>query len=113
MLQVRAYVSNGGYGGICIALAHGVQVIPAGTTEDKMEVSNRVAQSELGLNLKANRPSEQQVRDAVRRLLGESSFRAKAVAIQEALYRHDAAREASDLLEQLAVTRQPVLRAKP
>jgi UDP:flavonoid glycosyltransferase YjiC (YdhE family) len=43
MQHVVLYITNGGYGGISIALTHGVQVISAGTTEDKTEVGNRVA----------------------------------------------------------------------
>jgi MGT family glycosyltransferase len=113
MPHVQVYVTNGGYGGICIALAHGVPVISAGTTEDKMEVSNRVAHSGVGLNLKTNRPSKAQVQGGVRQLLSEPSFRSKASAIQAALSRHDAAREAAALLEELAVTRRPVLREQP
>jgi MGT family glycosyltransferase len=110
MPRVQAYVTNGGYGGICIALAHGVPVISAGTTEDKMEVSNRVAHARVGLNLKTNRPSAAQMREAVRRVLGENSYLANARAIQAELKQHDAGAEAAALLETLAATRQPVLR---
>lgn len=48
MPHVDAYVTNGGYGGITIALAHGVSVVSGGTTEDKPEVSNRVAYNGVG-----------------------------------------------------------------
>jgi len=110
MPHVAIYLTNGGYGGICIALAHGVPVIAAGTTEDKMEVANRVAHSGVGLNLRTNRPSPAQLRSAVRRLLTEPSFAAHAGAIMDELAKHDAATEAAVLLERLAQTRQPVMR---
>jgi len=111
MPHVAAYITNGGYGGICIALAHGVPVISAGTTEDKTEVANRVAYSGVGINLRTNRPTAAQLRSAVRALLTEPSFRARATALKNEVAGHDAAGEAASLLERLAQTRQPVLRA--
>lgn len=112
MPHVRAYVTNGGYGGICIALAHGVPVISAGTTEDKTEVGARVAHSGVGLNLKTNRPSVEQIRTAVTAILHEPSYAKRARAIRDEIATHDAASEAATLLERLALTRKPVERAR-
>jgi UDP:flavonoid glycosyltransferase YjiC (YdhE family) len=109
MPHVTAFVTNGGYGGICIALASGVPVISAGTTEDKMEVGNRVAYSGVGLNLKTSRPTVAQIRSAVRALLGEPTYATRARAIRDELATHNAASEAAALLERLAVTRKPVI----
>lgn len=109
MPHVAAFVTNGGYGGISIALAFGIPVISAGTTEDKMEVGNRVSYSGVGVNLKTNRPSPMQVRSAVRRILDDASFVARARAVRDELATHDAGREAADLVERLAATRQPVV----
>ena len=108
MPHVAAFVTNGGYGGICIALAHGVPIVSAGTTEDKMEVGNRVAYSGVGLNLKTNRPAVDLVRAAVRTVLDDPSYGSRAKAIQAELAAHNAAGEAADLLERLAATREPV-----
>jgi MGT family glycosyltransferase len=110
MPHINAYVTNGGYGGICIALAAGVPVISAGTTEDKMEVGNRVSHSGVGINLKTNRPTTEQVRTAVRKLLSQPSYSERARSIQSELAQHDAPNESATLLEELARTRQPVLR---
>jgi UDP:flavonoid glycosyltransferase YjiC (YdhE family) len=65
----------------------------------------------LGINLKTNRPSERKLRDAILTILGEPGFRTRAAVIQTDFARHDAATEAADLLERLADTQQPVLRA--
>ena len=110
MPHVDVYVTNGGYGGICIALSQGVPVISAGTTEDKMEVGNRVTYCGVGLNLRTNRPTAEQVRVAVREVMTRPAYADRARAIQADLARHDAAQEAAALLEQLARTRRPVLR---
>jgi UDP:flavonoid glycosyltransferase YjiC (YdhE family) len=111
MPLVDGYVTNGGYGGVTIALANGVPVVSGGTTEDKAEVGQRVAYSGVGINLKTNRPSERKLRDAILTILGEPGFRTRAAVIQTDFARHDAAAEAADLLERLADTQQPVLRA--
>jgi hypothetical protein len=49
--------------------------------------------------------------DAILTILGEPGFRTRAAVIQTDFARHDAAAEAADLLERLADTQQPVLRA--
>ncbi|MGP3533600.1 glycosyltransferase [Microbacterium sp. RD1] len=76
-------VTNGGYGGVQQALAHGIPVVVAGQTEDKIEVSARVGWSGVGINLKTNRPSASQVRSAVRRVLDDEAYRTRAQRIGE------------------------------
>ncbi len=110
MPHVAVYVTNGGYGGISIALAHGVPVISAGVTEDKSEVGNRVAHSGVGINLKTNRPTVEQVRAAVRDMMSQPRYAARAQVIKAELAQHNAAGEGAALLERLAQTRKPVLR---
>ena len=46
--HVSALVTNGGYGGLQQALAHGVPIVVAGATEDKPETAARVAWSGVG-----------------------------------------------------------------
>lgn len=108
MPLVDLLLTNGGYGGVSIALAHGVPVVCAGTSEDKPEVNNRVAWSGLGLNLKTATPSVVRIRDAVRRVLSDRRFRDRAQALQLQAARYDAPAEAARLLVQLAATQQPI-----
>lgn len=110
MPYVRLMVTNGGYGGVTIALANGVPLICAGTTEDKPEVGNRVAYAGVGVNLKTNIPTTEQIRRAVRQVLGNPSYHTSAQRLQAAYAQHDGPSEAAALLEQLAITRRPVLR---
>ena len=111
--HVSVMVTNGGYGGVQTALANGVPLIVAGATEDKPEVANRVAWSNTGINLKTNTPTVEQIRDAVRKILADSTYRENAKAMQGRMRRYDAANEASALLERLAKTEQPVFRDAP
>jgi UDP:flavonoid glycosyltransferase YjiC (YdhE family) len=109
MEHVSVYVTNGGYGGVQYALSAGVPIVAAGTTEDKPEVGNRVAYSGVGRNLRTATPSPQQVREAVRALLDDPSYRAAAGRVAAELATHHAAAESADLLERLAATGRPVV----
>ncbi|HET9258068.1 MAG TPA: nucleotide disphospho-sugar-binding domain-containing protein [Pseudonocardiaceae bacterium] len=108
---VDVYVTNGGFGGVQYALANGVPIVVAGTTEDKPEIGNRVAYAGAGINLRTSSPTPQRVADAVRTLLRDPRYRAGAEAIQAELSRHNAPVEAAELLERLAETKAPVLRS--
>ncbi len=109
--HVDAFVTNGGYTGVTLALAHGVPVVQAGTTEEKTEIAARIRWSGVGITLGTTRPSVEQVRRGVRRVLDDIVFADAAERIQAEMRVHDAGEEGADLLEELALTRRPVLRA--
>ena len=75
-------VTNGGFGGVQLALAHGVPLVVAGATEDKPEVAARVAWSGTGINLRRGAPSPGRVRSGVRAVLADPRYRQAALALQ-------------------------------
>lgn len=109
--HVDLVITNGGFGGVQFALAHGVPLIVAGTTEDKPEIARRVAWSGAGINLKTKHPTPARIRSAVQTILHDSRYALHAARIQMDCARHDAPQEAAALLERLASTGQPVLRS--
>ncbi len=111
MKHVAVYITNGGFGGVMIALANGVPVIGGGNTEDKAEVNNRLTYAGIGINLKTPTPTPDQLHQAVQTILKTPGYKQNAQKVQAALARHDAPHEAADLLEKLAATRQPILNA--
>jgi MGT family glycosyltransferase len=108
--HVDVMVTNGGFGGVQLALAHGVPMVVAGATEDKPEIAARVQWSGSGIDLRAKRPTELQIRNAVKSVLTDERFRIAAEQIQRATSRLDAPQIAADLVEALGLTGQPVLR---
>jgi UDP:flavonoid glycosyltransferase YjiC (YdhE family) len=80
--QIDVMVTNGGYGGVQQALAHGVPLVVAGDSEDKPEVAARVQWSGSGINLHSGRPSPAMVARAVRRVLTRRSYRRRARALR-------------------------------
>jgi UDP:flavonoid glycosyltransferase YjiC (YdhE family) len=63
------------------------------------------------VDLRTGRPSASAVRTAVQRVLAEPRYRDRARVVGESLARHGGAAAAGELLERLAGSRAPVLRA--
>jgi MGT family glycosyltransferase len=99
---VDVMVTNGGYGATQFALAHGIPLVVSGETEDKREVAARVQWSGAGINLRKQRPSPKEVRDAVKQVLGNPVYREDAKRLQTDFAEHDAPTRAAQLLELLA-----------
>jgi MGT family glycosyltransferase len=75
---VDVMVTNGGYGGVQHALAHGVPLVVAGDTADKPEVAARVAYSGSGIDLRTGTPTAGAVATAVRAVLADGAYRRHA-----------------------------------
>jgi UDP:flavonoid glycosyltransferase YjiC (YdhE family) len=91
-------VTNGGYGGVQTALAHGVPLVVAGRSEDKMEVSARVAWSGAGISLGTDRPKQDAIADAVRQVLAVPSYREAAHRLGDGYANYDAAARAAEVI---------------
>jgi UDP:flavonoid glycosyltransferase YjiC (YdhE family) len=102
MPHVDLLLTNGGFGSIQIALAHGVPVVAIGKTEEKPEIANRVNYAGVGIGLEVLIPTETQIREAVRTVLSVPAYAARAEAMRYELSGLDAAKIGADLLEELA-----------
>ncbi len=100
--HVNVMVTNGGYGGTQRALAQGIPLVVAGNTDDKMEVAARVEWAGAGINLRKQRPSPGELRDAVKEVLINPVYRENARRIQSDFAKYDAPTRAAELLEALA-----------
>ncbi|MHA7262086.1 glycosyltransferase [Arthrobacter sp. TMN-37] len=87
---IDVMVTNGGYGGTQRALAQGLPVIVAGDREDKPEVAARVAWTGAGINLRTGSPAPDAVRNAVRRVLSDPSYREAAGRLAAEYARYEA-----------------------
>ena len=100
--HVDVFVTNGGFGGVQLALAEGVPVVAAGTTEDKLEVSARVAYAGVGLNLRTQTPRPELLRAAVRRVLVDPSYARRAGELAAEIATAGREQQAASLLESVA-----------
>lgn len=93
-------ITNGGYGGVHAALRHGVPLIVAGTTEDKVEVGARIAYTGVGINLATNRPTPPQLAEAVRTVLADRRYAAAAARLGAEIARAPGVAAIRSLIEQ-------------
>lgn len=98
--RIDAMITNGGYGGVQMALSHGVPVIVAGATEEKPEIANRVVWTGVGINLKTGTPSPKQIHGAVQTILNNREYKQNAQQLQREHQLYKAPQRAADLIEQ-------------
>ena len=98
---VDCYITNAGYNGTTAALTCGIPIICAGCSEDKADVSRLVEYCGAGINLKTDRPSEEQIRDAVRTIRRNPAYAEEAKRIQQDFAKHDSTKEICDAIEEL------------
>ena len=91
-------VTNGGWTGVLLALAHAVPVVQVGRTEEKADIGRRVEWAGAGLHLSDARGLD----GAVDRILSDPSFRAGARRVAGALARLDPGREGARLIPRVA-----------
>jgi UDP:flavonoid glycosyltransferase YjiC (YdhE family) len=106
--HVDVMITNGGFNGVQMALAHGVPLIGAGKSEDKPEICARIDWLGVGIDLKTDKPTPAQIRSAVTKILADRSYQHRAQDLQKTISEYDAPSIAATLLEQLAITQQPV-----
>jgi MGT family glycosyltransferase len=100
--KVDVFVTNGGYGSVNQALSLGVPLVTAGLTEDKADVNVRVSWSGVGIDLSTNNPTPEAIREAVRAVLVDPSYRSAAASMAEEFARIDARSEITRILEQVS-----------
>lgn len=81
MPHVDVFVTNGGYGSLHAALRHGVPIVAAGDTEEKVETCARVGWSGVGVNLRTGTPTRGQIMTAVREVRENPAYRRAAQRI--------------------------------
>jgi UDP:flavonoid glycosyltransferase YjiC (YdhE family) len=85
--RTDVFVTNGGYGGVQYALRYGVPVVTTSGQEDKPEVAARIAWSGAGRRLKTATPTPAAVDAAVRTVLHDPGYRARAQEISRSMTR--------------------------
>lgn len=104
--HVAAFVTNGGYTGVTLALAHGVPLLQIGSTEEKAEIGARIAWAGVGLRSRWL-PPRRRLRAMLGRVLTDPAICDRVARMKAAMAAHDGATESADLVEHLAA--QPVV----
>jgi MGT family glycosyltransferase len=99
--KTRVMITNGGFGGVQLALSHGVPLIVAGDTEDKPEIAARLTYARGGIDLRTGKPSARQIARAVRRALADSALLARGQELRAEYARYDALALALEHIDRL------------
>lgn len=75
MPYANVYVTNGGYGGVMLALQHNLPIVAAGVHEGKNEIAARIAYGKVGVDLKTETPKPRAIRQAVETVLRDEVYR--------------------------------------
>lgn len=89
MPYADVYVSNGGYGGVMLAIENQVPMVVAGVHEGKNEINARVGYFNLGIDLKTETPMPARIRGAVEQVLTEKIFKESVVKISREFSAYD------------------------
>ena len=75
MPYADVYVTNGGYGGVMLAIDNKLPMVVAGVHEGKNEIAARIGYFGLGINLKTETPDMEMIRKAVGNVLNDPSYK--------------------------------------
>lgn len=99
--RMSAVVSHGGHNTVCESLAHGLPLIVTPIRDDQPLVAQQVAEAGAGIRLRFGRLRAQELRDAVRTVLGDPAYRTAAGRIRDSFAAAGGAVTAADHLEKL------------
>jgi UDP:flavonoid glycosyltransferase YjiC (YdhE family) len=100
MPEIDLLITNGGYGTVNMAIAHGIPVISAGLTEDKEEVSAHVQWSGAGIDLRTNQATPEALRHAVDEIHTNPRYRERARQLALEFASHDIKAELLSFIEE-------------
>jgi MGT family glycosyltransferase len=105
MPRVSLLVTNGGYGTVQIALAHGVPMVVFAGSEEKPEVARRVTWSGVGVGRHIKQPSPDDIRTCVKTVLDTPSYSERSRKFAEDMRQYDTPSVAATLLESLIASK--------
>ncbi|MGW4930984.1 glycosyltransferase [Agromyces sp. NPDC004153] len=89
--RTAVLVTNGGFGTVNEALAHGVPIVVGSGFGDQVETAARVSWSGVGIDLGKKVPAEHRIADAVDQVLADPSYRDAAARIADEIRRAEGA----------------------
>jgi MGT family glycosyltransferase len=99
--HMSAVVCHGGHNTVCEALAHGLPLVITPIRDDQPIIAQQVAAAGAGIRLRFGRLGATELRDAVRAVLDDPSYRAAAAAVRNSFAAAGGAVTAADRLEEL------------
>lgn len=89
MPYADVYVSNGGYGGVMLAIENQLPMVVAGVHEGKNEINARIGYFGLGINLKTETPKPATMRSAVETVLANDKYKRNIIKLGKEFGEYD------------------------
>ncbi len=99
--HMTAVVCQGGHNTVCEALAYGLPLVVTPLRDDQPIIAKQVADAGAGVGLRIDQLRATELRDAVRAVLDDPSYRAGAEAVRDSFAAAGGAATAADRLEKL------------
>jgi UDP:flavonoid glycosyltransferase YjiC (YdhE family) len=93
------FVTNGGFGGVQLALSKGVPLVVSGINEGKSDVNARVEYAGVGINLRTDAPSAENISQAVNSILADPGWKERAQQMAQDFGSHNPAEAAAKVVE--------------
>ena len=107
--DVDVLVAFGSYGTVTQTLSFGVPMVVAGMGEDKPDVGARVTWTGAGIYLATDKPTPEQVRDAVEQILAKPEYGARAQELAQEFASYDSAQRLTELVEAVVAEREVLI----
>jgi MGT family glycosyltransferase len=98
MPNTDIYITNGGYGGVLLAIEHGLPMIAAGINEGKNEICARIGFFKLGINLKTEKPGAQKINESVKKILSDPRYKKNVSKLRDEFNRYDTNKLCADYI---------------
>ncbi|HEY9852944.1 MAG TPA: glycosyltransferase [Leptolyngbyaceae cyanobacterium] len=113
LLQKAALtITHAGMNTTLESLSNGVPMVAIPVANDQPGVATRIAWTGVGKVVPLKQLSVPKLRDAIRKVLTEESYKKRAIAFQEVIQRSGGTSRAADIIEQVISTRQSVIAQK-
>lgn len=82
------YITNGGYGGVMLGIENQLPLVVAGIHEGKNEINARIGYFNLGINLKTEWPTPEQMKKSVEEVINNKKYKENVVKLAKEFSRY-------------------------
>jgi MGT family glycosyltransferase len=112
MPYANVYITNGGYGGVMLSIQNELPMVVAGVHEGKNEICARVGYFNLGVNLKTEKPTVQQLKKAVEDVLTNSKYAESVKALAQEFRQYNPQELCAAYIDEVVQNAAPKIRRK-
>ena len=98
MPRTDIYITNGGYGGVLLAIDHALPMLAAGVNEGKNEICARIGYFKLGIDLKTEKPSAEKIKKAVNEILSNEVYKQNIEKLRDEFRSYDSTKLSAECI---------------